>query len=124
MLLGQPLSSQFALHGLRSFDMGIVKTSGFLDFSPVKGSCTGIPTEQAHLRKSSKPPRQTPEKWTILSLAFRDAPSLCTVDTVRAETITELVPERVSSVIFKTSFRFQQLALNEEHDLKMTGNDN
>ena len=40
-------------------------------------SC-GIPREQELLRKS-KAPRKSPEKWTFLSLAFYDAPSLHTV---------------------------------------------
>ena len=39
----------------------------------------GILTEQAILRKS-KAPRKSPEKWTFLSLAFYNAPSLHTVN--------------------------------------------
>ena len=39
---------------------------------------SGIPREQAILRKS-KAPRKSPEKWTFLSLAFHNAPSLHTV---------------------------------------------
>ena len=41
-------------------------------------SC-GAPREQAILRKS-KPPRRSPEKWTFLSLAFYNAPSLDPVE--------------------------------------------
>ena len=44
--------------------------------SPFKGSCTGIPREQAHLRRSNPPDK----KWTSLSLAFYSAPNLRNVD--------------------------------------------
>ena len=40
-----------------------------------------IPGEQAILRKS-KTPRKSPEKWTFLSLAFYNAPSLDTDDEI------------------------------------------
>ena len=66
---------------------GLVKTSGFTrgvcvkigDFIKFKGFSCGIPREQAILRKS-KAPRKSPEKWTFLSLAFYNAPSLDTVE--------------------------------------------
>ena len=45
----------------------------------LKGFSCGIPREQAILRKS-KATRKSPEKWTFLSLAFYNAPSLTTVD--------------------------------------------
>ena len=47
------------------------------DFIKFKGF-NGISREQALLRKS-KAPRKSPEKWTLLSLAFCNAPSLHTV---------------------------------------------
>ena len=49
------------------------------DFIKFKGFSCGIPREQAILRKS-KTPRRSPEKWTFLSLAFYNAPSLHTVE--------------------------------------------
>ena len=48
------------------------------DFIKFKGFLVEIPREQAILRKS-KTPRKSPEKWTFLSLAFYNAPSLRTV---------------------------------------------
>ena len=67
----------------------IVKTSvdlqgvfvKILDFIKYKGFSCGIPKEQAILRKS-KAPRKLPEKWTSLSLAFYNAPSLDTVNKI------------------------------------------
>ena len=53
-----------------------VKSGDFIKF---KGFSCGIPGEQAILRKS-KAPRKSPEKWTFLSLAFFNAPSLRTVN--------------------------------------------
>ena len=50
------------------------------DFIKIQRFSCGIPREQAILRKS-KTPRKSPEKWTFLSLAFYNAPSL---DTVRS----------------------------------------
>ena len=49
------------------------------DFIRFKGFPVEIPGEQAILRKS-KVPRKSPDKWTFLSLAFYNAPSLDTVD--------------------------------------------
>ena len=49
------------------------------DFVKFKGFLSGIPREQAILRKS-KAPRKSPEKWIFLSLAFYNAPSLHTVN--------------------------------------------
>ena len=49
------------------------------DFIRFEGFSSGIPTEQAILRKA-KTPRKSPEKWTFLSPAFYNAPSLDTVD--------------------------------------------
>ena len=51
--------------------------------------------EQALLRKS-KTSRKSPDKWTFLSLAFYNAPSLQTVDS----------PELLSLWIFRTIQRF------------------
>ena len=66
--------------------------------STSKKSC-GIPREQAILRKS-KAPRKSPEKWTFLSLAFYNAPSLPTVKQrrkrKRKQTLREIAP-RVST---------------------------
>ena len=68
----------------------IVKTSGFKrvfvkigDFIKFRLSC-GIPREQVILRKS-KAPRKLPEKWTFLSLAFYNAPSLDTVEKLKCQ---------------------------------------
>ena len=49
------------------------------DFIKFEGFSCGIPREQAILRKS-KTPRKSPEKWTFLSLAFYNAPSLHTAN--------------------------------------------
>ena len=49
------------------------------DFTTFKGFLVEFLREQAPLRKS-KNPRKSPEKWTFLSLAFYNAPSLQTVD--------------------------------------------
>ena len=49
------------------------------DFIKFKGFSCGIPREQAILRQS-KTPRKSQEKWTFMSLAFYNAPSLHTVD--------------------------------------------
>ena len=68
--------------------MQTVKTSGFLQgvlvkirgfILNLKVFSSGIPTEQAILRKS-KTPRKSPEKWTFLGLAFYNAPSLRTAN--------------------------------------------
>ena len=48
------------------------------DFIKFNGFSSGIPREQAILRKS-KTPRKSPGKWTFLSLAFYNATSLDTV---------------------------------------------
>ena len=56
--------------------MFVVKIGDFIKF---EGFSCGICREQAILRKS-KTPRNSPEKWTFLSLAFYNAPSLHTVD--------------------------------------------
>ena len=65
------------------------------DFIKFKGSSCGIPREQATLRKS-KTPRKPPEKWTFLSLAFYNAPSLHTVDYSEISSFEKL---RISYVI-------------------------
>ena len=49
-----------------------------VDFIKFEGFSSGISREQALLRKS-KAPRKSPEKWTFLSLAFYNAPSLHSV---------------------------------------------
>ena len=49
------------------------------DFIQFKGFLVEFSSEQAILRKS-KTPRKSPGKWTFLSLAFYNAPSLDTVD--------------------------------------------
>ena len=64
---------------------GIAKTSGFtrafakigdlIKFNGFFVTFCGILREQALLRKL-KPPRKSPKKWTFLSLAFYNPPSL------------------------------------------------
>ena len=49
------------------------------DFIKFKGSLVEFLESRAILRRS-KAPRKSPEKWTFLSLAFYNAPSLHTVD--------------------------------------------
>ena len=69
---------------------GIVETSGLTrgvrkigDAVEFKGSCSGIPREQAHLINQNLPEnRQTSG---FLSLAFYSAPSLRTVDSSERE---------------------------------------
>ena len=56
---------------------GICKVGDF--YPSISRFSTGNPREQAHLRKS-KTPRELPEKWTFLSLAFYNAPNVHTVD--------------------------------------------
>ena len=59
---------------------GIVNTRGFTFFVKIgndiqfKGSQTGAPREQAHLRNQKKN-RKSPGKWTSLNLAFYNAPN-------------------------------------------------
>ena len=57
------------------FTRGVCKNRGFYSISSFSW---GIPREPATLRKA-KTPRESPEKWTFLSLAFYNAPSLHTV---------------------------------------------
>ena len=57
-----------------------VKSGDFIKF---KGLSCGNPRDQAILRKS-KAPRNPPEKWTFLSLAFYNAPSLHIVEIISA----------------------------------------
>ena len=52
------------------------------DFMKLKGFSCGIPREQAILKKSTTS-RKSPEKWSFLSLAFYNAPSLHTVEESR-----------------------------------------
>ena len=68
------------------------------DFTKFKGFSCGIPREQAILRKS-KTPRKSPDKWTFLSLAFYNAPSLHTVDRRRfgRKKICRNVPQQTST---------------------------
>ena len=60
----------------RGFTRGVCKNRG--SYYIFRFSC-GISREQAILRKA-KAPRKSPEKWTFLSLAFYNAPSLHIVD--------------------------------------------
>ena len=60
------------------YTRGSVKTREFTRGIPnVKGCCTRIPGEQAHLTEA-KFTRELPEEWTFLGLAFHNAPSLHT----------------------------------------------
>ena len=59
------------------FTRGVCKNLGF--FIEFKGFLVEFLESRAILRKS-KTPRKSPEKWTFLSLAFYNAPSLHSFD--------------------------------------------
>ena len=70
------------------FTRAVCKNSGILLNLKVSSV---IPREQAILRKSKKP-RKSPEKWTFLSLAFYNAPSLHIVKRMWSPTLQPSSP--------------------------------
>ena len=61
---------------------GTVKTSGCTRriYENLNGSCYAIPTKRALVRKSTPPEISPAKKWSFLSRAFYNAPSLQIVD--------------------------------------------
>ena len=63
----------------RGFTRGVCKNRGFIKF---KGFLVEF-VENRRSSEKSKTPRKSPDKWTFLSLAFCDAPSLDTAVVTR-----------------------------------------